>query len=162
MLRNVIIRQVVGIILISVVLGLLRNFLFSGGIELIADPAAFRTGSSAPIVTLDRAQLMFEDGITVFIDCRDKADYEESHIQGAANLDVRRFERLYNKLGRFVNGSTPLIVYAERNAPQKTGAIANKLSDAGHKNVYIAVIGFEGLSSSLPVETGGDPWVKGR
>jgi rhodanese-related sulfurtransferase len=162
MLRSNIIRQTVIIILISVLLGLIRNFGFSDGIDLVADPAVFRTGSSAPILPARELEPMFEDGVAVFIDARDKSEYEEAHIEGAANLDVRRFDKLYAKIRRFVDESTPLVVYAGKDEPQVAGAIAEKLLEAGHDNVHIAVMGYEGLSSSLPVESGPDPWIRGR
>jgi rhodanese-related sulfurtransferase len=152
------IRQAVIVVAISAALGLLRNYVFSGGIELIADPARFRTGSSLPVATAGQVDQMFEDGVAVFIDARDRPDYENGHVEGAANLDIRRFDRLYKQLGRFIGADTPLVVYAERNEPQKAGAIADKLSEAGHELVYIAVAGLEGLSEFLPVETGPDPW----
>ena len=64
----------------------------------------------------------------VFLDARDKKDYDEKHAAGAKNVDSKNLDK-----------ETPIYVYCYNG--NRSSVVSQKLIDLGYKNVYNALDG---------------------
>ena len=73
----------------------------------------------------------------VFLDVRDKADFEKGHAAGAKNIDVKKLDDLKSILPE--NKELPIYVYSSTG--NSSSVVAQKLIDLGYKNVFNAIDG---------------------
>ena len=73
----------------------------------------------------------------VFLDVRDKADFEKGHAAGAKNIDVKKLDDLKSILPE--NKELPIYVYSSTG--NSSSVVAQKLIDLGYKNVCNAIYG---------------------
>ena len=73
----------------------------------------------------------------VFLDIRDKADFEKGHAAGAKNIDVKKLDDLKSILPE--NKELPIYVYSSTG--NSSSVVAQKLIDLGYKNVFNAIDG---------------------
>ena len=73
----------------------------------------------------------------VFLDVRDKADFEKGHAAGAKNIDVKKLDDLQSILPE--NKEIPIYVYSSTG--NSSSVVAQKLIDLGYKNVFNAIDG---------------------
>ena len=73
----------------------------------------------------------------VFLDVRDKADFEKGHAAGAKNIDVNKLDDLKSILPE--NKELPIYVYSSTG--NSSSVVAQKLIDLGYKNVFNAIDG---------------------
>ena len=73
----------------------------------------------------------------VFLDARDKKDYDEKHAAGAKNVDSKNLDNLHAVSPEDKN--TPIYVYCYTG--DRSSVIAQKLIDLGYKNVFNALDG---------------------
>lgn len=73
----------------------------------------------------------------VFLDARDKKDFETSHAAGAKNVDFNNLDNLQSILPE--DKETPIYVYCYTG--DRSSVIAQKLIDLGYKNVFNALDG---------------------
>ena len=73
----------------------------------------------------------------VFLDVRNKADFEKGHAAGAKNIDVNKLDDLKSILPE--NKELPIYVYSSTG--NSSSVVAQKLIDLGYKNVFNAIDG---------------------
>ena len=73
----------------------------------------------------------------VFLDVRNKADFEKGHAAGAKNIDVKNLDNLQSVLPE--NKEIPIYVYSSTG--NSSSVVAQKLIDLGYKNVFNAIDG---------------------
>ncbi len=73
----------------------------------------------------------------VFLDARDKKDYDEKHAAGAKNVDSKNLDNLQSVLPE--DKETPIYVYCYSG--NRSSVVSQKLIDLGYKNVYNALDG---------------------
>lgn len=73
----------------------------------------------------------------VFLDARDKKDYDEKHAAGAKNVDSKNLDNLQSILPE--DKETPIYVYCYSG--NRSSVVSQKLIDLGYKNVYNALDG---------------------
>ena len=73
----------------------------------------------------------------VFLDARDKKDYDEKHAAGAKNVDSKNLDNLQSILPE--DKETPIYVYCYNG--NRSSVVSQKLIDLGYKNVYNALDG---------------------
>lgn len=83
----------------------------------------------------------------VFLDVRDKAEFEKGHGAGAKNIDVNKLESLQSILPE--NKEVPIYVYS--NTGNSSSVVAQKLIDLGYKNVFNAIDGTKEFSYKFEI-----------
>ena len=73
----------------------------------------------------------------VFLDARDKKDYDEKHAAGAKNVDSKNLDNLQSILPE--DKETPIYLYCYSG--NRSSVVSQKLIDLGYKNVYNALDG---------------------
>ena len=73
----------------------------------------------------------------IFLDAREKADFEKGHAAGAKNVDSKKLDDLQSILPE--NKETPIYVYCYSG--NRSSVVAQKLIDLGYKNVFNAIDG---------------------
>lgn len=73
----------------------------------------------------------------VFLDARDKKDFDEKHVDGAKNVDSKKLDNLQDILPE--NKETPIYTYCYSG--NRSSVIAQKLIDLGYKNIFNALDG---------------------
>ena len=73
----------------------------------------------------------------VFLDVRNKVDFEKGHGAGAKNIDVKNLDNLQFVLPE--NKEIPIYVYSATG--NSSSVVAQKLIDLGYKNVFNAIDG---------------------
>lgn len=110
----------------------------------------------ALFTTLPDAKALFDRKTALFIDAREKEDYDLEHIQGAQSLCAEDLDKLYDGvLGKTAKDQV-IVTYC--SDPQCDTAI--KLADAlvarGHTHVFILLEGLPGWKDAgYPTTTGG-------
>ena len=83
----------------------------------------------------------------VFLDVRDKAEFEKGHGAGAKNIDVNKLDSLQSILPE--NKEVPIYVYS--NTGNSSSVVAQKLIDLGYKNVFNAIDGAKEFSYKFEI-----------
>ncbi|MGX7111999.1 rhodanese-like domain-containing protein [Gemella cuniculi] len=78
----------------------------------------------------------------VFLDAREKKDFDEKHVAGAKNVDSKNLDNLQNILPE--NKEIPIYTYCYSG--NRSAVVAQKLIDLGYKNVYNAMDGTKEFS----------------
>ena len=99
------------------------------------------SGSKFQDVLLDTA------ANNVFLDVRDKAEFEKGHGAGAKNIDVNKLDSLQSILPE--NKEVPIYVYS--NTGNSSSVVAQKLIDLGYKNVFNAIDGTKEFSYKFEI-----------
>ena len=73
----------------------------------------------------------------VFLDAREKKDFDEKHAAGAKNVDSKNLDNLQSILPE--DKETPIYVYCYNG--NRSSVVSQKLIDLGYKNVYNALDG---------------------
>ncbi|MGY6741515.1 MAG: rhodanese-like domain-containing protein [Cecembia sp.] len=127
-------------------------FLYSWNVG--AQSIAYRTllkgiyDKDFPTVQIEDQELL---NSALFLDTREKDEYEVSHIQGALWVGFEEFDlKIVNNLDR----NQPLVVYCSIGA--RSQEIGKKLKKAGFKEVYNLYGGiFHWVNEGLPVYANG-------
>ena len=91
--------------------------------------------------------LLDKDSSKVFLDARDKKDYDEKHAAGAKNVDSKNLDNLQSLLPE--NKETPIYVYCYSG--NRSSVVSQKLIDLGYKNVYNALDGTKEFSYKFEI-----------
>ena len=83
----------------------------------------------------------------VFLDVRDKAEFEKGHGAGAKNIDVNKLDNLQSVLPE--NKEVPVYVYSSTG--NSSSVVAQKLIDLGYKNVFNAIDGTKEFSYKFEI-----------
>lgn len=95
-------------------------------------------------------ELLKKDKNIIVLDVRTAEEFNEGHIKGAANIDIRK-QDAYSKIDKLNRNSTYL-VYCRTN--HRSGMATDYMIQKGFKNVYQMMDGFPGWASNHL------PWVK--
>ena len=83
----------------------------------------------------------------IFLDAREKADFEKGHAAGAKNVDSKKLDELQSILPE--NKETPIYVYCYSG--NRSSVVAQKLIDLGYKNVFNAIDGTKEFSYKFEI-----------
>ncbi len=157
-------KEIIILLVVSIALAMLVNFLSPGGIALVgqwdtsqgvitANPTGAAEGKPEEIDTVARAGEIFDKGDVLFVDARSQDNYEDGHIPGAISLPVGQFdERIESFLNRY-SSDQPVVTYCSGRTCEDSHDLAQFLSDAGFTNVRIFIDGFPGWKAEgYPVE----------
>ncbi|MFQ5485111.1 MAG: rhodanese-like domain-containing protein [Desulfobacterales bacterium] len=150
-----IIKEIMVLIVLSVVLAFLVNILSSKGIALFgrwdtskgvitANPKNAEEGWPAEIDSVVQAKAIFDKGGALFVDARSRGNYEDGHIPGAISLPVGEFSK---QIESFLNqhpSDQPLVIYCSGRTCDDSHNLALLLLEAGFTDVRIFIDGFPG------------------
>lgn len=92
-------------------------------------------------IELEQAYKLFSENL-LFVDARNKSDYDYSHIKNAINLPLYQFEEYYNTLAG-TDKNQPFVVYCNGPDCDMSDILAKKLFDLGYGKIFIFVGGWE-------------------
>lgn len=155
-LIKIFIKQAIYIIICSIVVGILFNFLRPTGIPIIAKQInGFSDNFQIDefiieIIDLEIAKKFFYDNV-LFIDARDDISFSEGHITGAIS------PTLYNEMvdDLFINHgfNEPFVVYCDNEECGFSEDLAYQLQAEGFSKIYVFSGGWnQWLVAKLPVE----------
>lgn len=106
-------------------------------------------------ITLDEAKSLF-DAQATFIDSRNVAEYEKSHIQGAFRLELHDFLATPNPpILAMIPREGNVVVYCKGGNCDESEKVAEMLSNSGYTRVYVLHDGLPGwLAMNWPHESG--------
>lgn len=140
-----ILKQSLILALLAFAIGILFNLVFTSGVN------PFKGFTSGIDISLDHRALVefsnvisaFEDGSSVFIDARDKKDFEKGHIPHSLNAPYFYMERSYSFIAEKIHLTDTLVFYGEDEkdiAPLRSADYYEKL---GFKKTKIVLGGIE-------------------
>ncbi len=157
-------KEIIILLVVSIALAMLVNFLSPSGIALVgqwdtsqgvitASPSGTEEEKPEEINSVARAMEIFDNGNVLFVDARSSDNYEDGHIPGAISLPVGQFDE---QIESFLNQHPPdalIVTYCSGRTCEDSHDLAQFLSDAGFTNVRIFIDGFPGWKAEgYPVE----------
>jgi rhodanese-related sulfurtransferase len=104
--------------------------------------------------TREAMKLYGEPGV-LFLDARLPQEYARSHIAGALDLPVERFERYYPRLKSRLRGAKTLVCYCESISCDEGARLSARLAGGGYDNVVFMFAGWEEWQQAgYPVASG--------
>jgi rhodanese-related sulfurtransferase len=109
-------------------------------------------------ITAEEAKIKYDAGLAVFIDAREKPEFDYACIRGAVNIPVSDAASKYDSDQKFLflNKHVEVVIYCDGASCGASETLAKLLLDRGYvRNIYILQKGFpEWESSGYPVERG--------
>ena len=157
-------KEIIILLVASVVLALMVNFISPRGIALVgqwdtakgvisADPQPAEENKPQEIDSVARAKEIFNKGHVLFVDARSQDNYEQGHIPGAVSLPLGRFDE---KIESFLGKHAPdqlLVTYCSGRTCEDSHKLARLLLEAGFTDVRVFIDGFPGWEAEgHPIE----------
>jgi rhodanese-related sulfurtransferase len=154
-------KRIIWILLVSCALGLIFNWINRKGISLIAHERTLNWGTaplSVPLdmnepysVNLQQAKELYEEN-DLFIDAREKEEFESGHIKGAINIPFENMDDYIRKL-KNIPKDKRIVTYCSGTDCDLSILLGNRLSEMGYKNVFIFFGGWtKWLNAGYPAE----------
>lgn len=158
-------KIVLTIIIVSSALGLIVNFISPKGIPLIAEGRSLSWANEEinvdangedvnfkepPAIHLKQAKNLYDHN-ALFIDAREKEEYDLSHIKGAINIPFYSFDEYKNQLKNVEKGRA-IVTYCGGTDCDLSILLGNQLFELGYKNTFIFFGGWnEWLEGKYPI-----------
>jgi rhodanese-related sulfurtransferase len=158
------VKEIIILVVVSVVLALVVNSLSPRGITLVgqwdtaigvitANPTGVAQWKLKEIDSVALAKKIFDMGDVLFVDARSQNDYENGHIPGALSLPVGQFEKRIEFFLNHYPPEQPIVTYCSGRTCEDSHDLAQFLSDVGFTNVRIFIDGFPNWKAKgYPVE----------
>lgn len=155
-LMKTFIKQTIYIIICSIIVGILFNFLRPTGIPIIAKQInGFSNNFQIDefiieIINLEIAKKFFYDDV-LFVDARDNTSYMEGHITGAISPipHDKMVDNIFNNHGF----NEPFVIYCDNEECGFSEDLAYQLQAEGFSKIYVFSGGWnQWLVAKLPVE----------
>ena len=162
---NVNFKIVLIIIAVSSILGLIVNSINPKGIPLIAKEKSLPWANSEtnfdkngketalkepPAIHLEQAKNLYEKN-ALFIDAREKEEYELSHIKGAINIPFYNFDEYKYQL-KNIDKNRTIVTYCDGTDCELSILLGNQLFELGYKKTFIFFGGWnDWLKAKYPV-----------
>lgn len=103
-------------------------------------------------IDIEAAKFLYDSGKALFVDARNNVEYQESHIKGAISIPANATPEEINKLKNILTGKV-LVTYCHGIGCHLSDKVANKLYDAGHRNITIFFNGWNTWNEkNYPIE----------
>ena len=139
------IRDWVGLLLVSVVLGISVNALRPGGIPLVGrwetPPENGMVADALGNVSFSEARRLWRDG-ALFIDARIDTDYASGHVPGALSLPVAAFDRRMPDMFDRIAKASAIVVYCSGPDCPDGHTVGRFLSELGIGNIRVFTGGY--------------------
>jgi rhodanese-related sulfurtransferase len=136
----------------AIVLGVAYTFVTNQGFFAKTQSVQPAATSNMEIISLAKAEELFESHNALFIDARHEFDYQEGHIRGAVNVALKKFDTQISRLNNIPKDKL-LIVYCDGAECNSSIELTLKLMESGFTNVKVFFGGWqEWNSAKLPIE----------
>ena len=154
---NEIVRQAFFILFLSVVMGLVVNMIRPDSIPIIADWSTENRLTSESgetlIIPVLQAKALFEKNKAVFMDARDKNQFELGHIKGAKNLPWHSVDDYFINIVQDLPNDKVIITYCDGESCDLSHNLALFLKKMGFNHVKILINGWSVWQEmNLPIE----------
>ncbi len=154
---NEIVRQAFFILFLSVVMGLVVNMIRPDSIPIIADWSTENRLTSESgetlIIPVLLAKALFEKNEAVFMDARDKNQFELGHIKGAKNLPWHSVDDYFMNIVQDLPNDKVIITYCDGESCDLSHNLALFLKKMGFNHVKILINGWSVWQEmNLPIE----------
>jgi rhodanese-related sulfurtransferase len=146
--------QALSIVLLGCGLGLAANQISPRGLPLVAAPKAPQT--KGEFIPLEQANLLWQNGATLFLDAREPADYAAGHIGNALNLPAHSFAQNFGNVAPMLTPESELVLYCDGQECDLSHRLAASLRQQGYTNIHLLHNGWTAWrQAGLPVTLGG-------
>jgi rhodanese-related sulfurtransferase len=139
------------IVFAAVILGFLYNSFSEQKVPLIYKPFAPKSGS---MLTVQEVNLIYKQKDALFIDARDKEEYEAGHIPGALNIPAglgrTKKMALLNKLPKDIR----IVVYCSNAACHKARRLAKEMLFLKFSSISVFEGGWETWEKNHGLQNG--------
>jgi rhodanese-related sulfurtransferase len=149
-------KEMLFIVIMAVALGAAVNLLHPRGFVLVSR-SSLDVRRIVPI-SVEEARIKHAAGQAVFVDARDKAEFDSSRIQGAVSvplIDAENHKGAAQDLS-FLDRPVEAVIYCDGAACGAANALAKQMQERGYRRtIYIIDRGYpEWESRGYPVERG--------
>ena len=150
-------RQAFFILFLAAIMGLAVNMIRSDSIPVIADWSKENrlTSDSGEtlIIPVSLAKALFEKNEAVFMDARDKNQFEMGHIKGAKNLPWHAVDDYFMDIVQDLPNDTIIITYCDGESCDLSHELSLFLMKMGFNHVKVLVNGWTVWQEmNLPVQ----------
>ncbi len=150
-------RQMIFVLILSVIIGLSVNAIRSSGLPVIGDwSTEGRLSSddeSSLVIPIIKAKEVFNKSRAVFLDARDKGLFEQGRIKGAKSLPWHSVDDHFIDIVEGIANDTLIITYCDGETCDLSHELALFLKEMGFSNVKVLVNGWTVWQEvNLPVE----------
>ncbi|MBC2704764.1 rhodanese-like domain-containing protein [Desulfobacula sp.] len=154
---NDVARQAFSILFMSVAIGLAVNMVRPDSIPVIADWSTENRLTSESgetlIIPTSLAKALFEKNEAVFMDARDKDQFDMGHIKGAKNLPWHAVDDYFMDIVQDLPNDTTIITYCDGESCDLSHELSLFLMKMGFNHVKVLVNGWTVWQElNLPVE----------
>lgn len=150
--------RIAGILVTALVLGLLRNVIFPGGISFQSNSANRNPASSDTLsleISVETAHRFFQDSVQ-FIDARTHREFQKEHLPGAINIPASASFEEKSKLTSQLTPERMYVVYCNNPECPLSHQLYEYLQFADFTNTHIMYEGIDGWNASdLPTVSEG-------
>jgi len=145
-------RRILAILLLSVILGIARNVIFSGGIDLsVSDTSTISSDSLSLEISLEDGYQLYRQDIT-FIDARSAERYQIGHIPEAVSLPATASFQQQMMIAQSMDTSQTYVLYCNDEHCTLANEIYEFMRVSGFNNLHIMFEGYDGwLEAGYPV-----------
>jgi rhodanese-related sulfurtransferase len=160
-LKSNIIREIIYIILISLIISIITNIFHPGGLSLFTSysPLGPEMEQNSGVIegpnpiVIEEAASFHNDPSFVFVDARSKADFDACHIENAINLPEHSFEKCVDEFMNTTDINQSIITYCSSLDCPLASHLAEKLFFLGFAKVYYLIGGLDAWQErGLPVK----------
>jgi rhodanese-related sulfurtransferase len=105
-------------------------------LPLLATSEQYELDLPVPLMDLDRAMLVYDEGSHLFVDTRDIDPVQDPRIPGAFVIRQASFDDDLIAVSDFLYPEDPLVLYGSGNL-QEVAALASRFLERGYEQVFI-------------------------
>jgi len=150
--RNRFIKEITIIIFISILLGIIYNTFSEHGLPLLYKPLDIKTGS---LLSFEEVQSVYKQKDALFIDAREKSEFEEGHIPDALNIPAGMGRSKKMALLNQIPKNLRIIIYCSNPDCHQAHRLAKEMQYLDFTSVSVFEGGWEAwLEEHGPVSGG--------
>ncbi len=145
-------RRILTILLLSAILGIARNVIFSGGIDLsVSETPVISSDSLSLEISLQAGYQLYRQDLP-FIDARSAESYQAGHIPDAVSLPATVSFQQQMMIAQSLDTSRTYVLYCNDEHCTLADEIYEFMRVSGFHNLHIMYEGYDGwLEAGYPV-----------
>lgn len=152
-------RQVISLILISLILGVLVNWIRSDSLPLLGDwsPETRLTldSGASMMISLEDAKELCTSNTVIFLDARSPEHYKKGHIRCALNIPWQSLDEYLDRVLDEIPDDAWIVTYCDGEDCSLSEDLAKELLSMGYEKVRVLLNGWtRWVQAGLPTEDG--------